>query len=167
MQMNMPTVEFTLKNPRTAVPMSQLPHPTGIGKELKYWFWMAMRPLHPFLRDTLLRLGVIRHVGRQDYVLGTIAPGRTLKDFLAHLYRFGFGNHFIAWVDEGELIGLRRLDGFERQYHLRVFADGEVRGHYEFTPEYRPVAHFREEGMEERRPDFLGFLGDWIVPPRG
>src|SRR5690242_9129247 len=130
--MNIIMAEFAIKDRRSAVPVSRLPYPKGIGKEIKYWFWQAMRPLHPFVRDILLRVGVIRHAGRQDYVLGTIAPGRTLKDFLAYLQGLGFGNHFIAWVDNEELIGLRRLDGFERQYHLRIFADGEVRGHYEF-----------------------------------
>lgn len=70
---------------------------------------------------------------------------------------------FIAWVDKDEAISTRKLDGFDFQYHLRVFKDGEVRGHYEKTPERHPIDHFLDRGMEPRRKEFLEILGDWIV----
>jgi len=87
-----------------------------------------------------------------------------VEDFVEYLGTQGFFNHFIAWRDSGEIVSVRRPVSFEWQYHLRIFADGEVRGHYEYTPESHPVWHMREVGQEERREEFLEFLGDWIVP---
>ncbi len=156
--------ELVLENRAAAIRDSELPYPENALWRAKYVFWRAIYPVYPNIRDTLLALGLIKHEGRQFDRLGRIAPNKELGDFLAHLGCLGFGNHFIAWVDEGELIGLRRLEGFRYQYHLRIFKDGEVRGHYEFTPECHPIRHLKERGMEPRREEFLDFLGDWIVP---
>ena len=46
---------------------------------------------------------------------------------------------------------------------MRVFSDGEIRGHYEFTPEAHPFSHFEEKGETEHKKDFLKFLGDFVV----
>jgi hypothetical protein len=131
---------------------------------MKYYFWKICYPFFEGGRDGLIKLRIIHHHGRQRYPFGRLAADKTVEDFLKHLAAQGFGNHFVAWEDEGELIGLRRPDGFEGQYHLRVFEDGEVRGHYEFTPEAHPYRHFFEHGEEERRDDFLEFCAGWIVP---
>ena len=112
----------------------------------------------------MLSLGILKHEGRQHYTLGTLAPGRRVEDLLKYLEGKKWGNHFIAWKDEDELIGIRKLDGFERQYHIRVFKNGEIRGHYEYTPECHPRWHLKEVGMEARHAEFLEELGDWIVP---
>jgi len=149
---------------RKHIPDSEIPRPTDFGSVVKYWFWRGVYPFFADIRNGLLALHILHHEGRQNYLLGHLAQGRTVEDFLKYLATHQFGNHFVAWEDDGELIGLRRLDGFEGQYHLRIFKDGEVRGHYEFTPEAHPYKHFFEHGEEERRPDFLKFCGDWIVP---
>jgi len=155
--------EFVLEDRAAAIPISKLPYPHGLAKKAKYHFWKLVYPIYPTMRDTFVGLGVVSHEA-DDYTIGWIAPGRALEDFLAYLYQQGFGNNFIAWVDKGELIGLRRPDGFEYQYHLRIFKDGEVRGHYENTPESYPIKHLAGHLVEEKRDDFLGFLGEWIVP---
>jgi hypothetical protein len=108
----------------------------------------------------------LRHDFRQNFVLGTVAPGKNMEDFIQYLHGQGYFNHFIAWEDPDQLISLRKLVGFEWQYHLRVFKDGEVRGHYEYTPEAHPRLHLKEIGFEERREVFLGLLGDWVVPSK-
>jgi predicted hydrolase (HD superfamily) len=115
----------------------------------------------------LLTCKIIRHEGRQSYVLGHLTEGRTVEDFLDYLKTKDFLNHFIAWKDDGEIVSVRRLVDFERQYHLRVFIDGEVRGHYEYTPESHPIWHMKEVGQENSREDFLDFLGDWVIPVVG
>ena len=81
-----------------------------------------------------------------------------------YLLSQGFANHFIAWKDDDQVFSLRKCVDFERQYHLRIFSDGEVRGHFETTPEAHPTMHMKEIGMEARREDFLRYLGDWIIP---
>jgi len=130
---------------------------------IKKTFWSFITPLFPYVRDFLTKIGIVRHHGRQSYHLGWLAPGRTMKDFVEYLKTKGFGNHFIAWTDDGQVLSLRRQQDFEWQYHLRIFEDREVRGHYEETPEDHPVDHFEERGMEARRDEFLELLGDWVV----
>ncbi len=144
------------------VPDSTLPHPSGLWNWVKYIFWKGIAPFFVF-GETVFH--ILHQVGRQEYVFGKLAPGRTVDAFLTYLHMQGFGNHFIAWKDEGQLVSIRKLDGFERQYHLRIFEDGEIRGHYEYTPESHPVWHMKEVGFEERRSEFINFLGDWVVPP--
>ena len=145
------------------IPDSVLPYPRGLWNKLKYRFWKAFYPFHNSARNFLLALGILSHQGRQEYLFGTLAAGKSVEEFLKYLEKHGFGNHFIAWEDDGEVISLRRLEGFESQYHVRIFKDGEIRGHYEFTPECYPIMHFRAVGQEERRKDFEIFFGDWVV----
>jgi len=116
------------------------------------------------IRSFLLRIGIIWHKkGRQKYHVGWLAPGKTLGELKNHLHgKWGFGNHFIAWVDKGQVLSWRKLTDFQDQYHLRVFSDGEIRGHFEFTPEAHPIEHFEEKGEKECRKDFLKFLGDFV-----
>ena len=151
-----------------ALPASPMVFPEAFADRFKYAVWRLYTPFHPMVRDTSVALGIVRHddhypEGRQPYVLGKLAPGVTVQDLVADLISKGFGNHFIAWKDRGQVVSLRLVDTFKYQYHLRIFEDGEVRGHYEFTPECHPVLHMRDE-WEERREDFLGFLGDRIIP---
>lgn len=129
-------------------------------------FWAAFAPLFPLVRDALLRIGVIRHNMRQNFLLGHLAPGRTVHGLIEHLKAHGFHHHRVAWVDRDEVAGLRKLASFHWQYHLRVFVDREIRVHYEYTPESRPIDHLTEVGLEHRREDFLRFLGDWVVALR-
>ena len=143
--------------------------PGDFADQLKYAIWRLYTPFHPLVRDTAVALGIVGHehkyaAGRQPYVLGKLAPGQTMQEFVTYMVSQGFGNHFIAWKDRGQVVSLRHVDGFKYQYHLRVFEDGEVRGHYEYTPECHPVLHMRDDSMQERREDFLKFLGDRIVP---
>jgi hypothetical protein len=148
---------------RQTIPDSVLPYPQGLWNRLKYRFWKAFYPYHNKARDFLLFVGLLKHEGRQNYSFGVLSQGGSMVDFLKYLETKQFGNHFIAWEDDDEVVSLRRLDGFEHQYHVRVFKDGEVRGHYEFTPECYPIKHFLAIGQEERRADFLNFFGDWVV----
>src|SRR6185437_14085319 len=106
-----------------------------------FFFWKAIGPPLIAVRDMLIRVHLFWHQGRQEYLLGKLAAGKSLDDFLAYLAAQGFGNNFIAHRDEGQVLSLRRLEDFEWQYHLRIFKDGEVRGHYEYTPEAHPIKH--------------------------
>ncbi len=140
--------------------------PSYLHDRLKYFFWRLYTPLHPFIRDAALALGIVRHSGRQEFLLGYIAPGLDVRAFVAHCVERGYGNHFIAWREEGELVSLRRVRGFQYQYHLRIYEDGDVRGHYELTPECHPVRHIKGIGIEDRRHEFYEDIGDWLVGKR-
>ncbi len=145
------------------VPRSRMVYPESLYDRFKYFFWRLYTPCHPFLRDTVVGLRIMRHEGRQDFLLGTLHPERSFEEFVSFLVRRGFGNHFVAWLDDGELVSLRRVENFAYQYHIRIFEDREVRGHYEYTPEYRPLSHLRQVGFTDSRDDFFDFLGDWVV----
>lgn len=156
-----------------ALPASKMVRPSSFGDQLKYVFWTIYTPYHPHVRDTLtkfglratlVRLGIMRHKGRQDYLLGTIASGYSVEDVISHLIEQGYGNHFVAWKDSGEIVSLRYVENFSHQYHLRIFEDGEIRGHYEHTPECHPLKHLKEVGQESRHEHFLMVLGEKITP---
>lgn len=133
--------------------------------KIKQRIWHFVYKFFPTFQKILLKQGFVWHNrGRQRYHIGWLAPGRTLEDLKRHLHdKWGFGNHFIAWEDDSQVLSWRKLANFRDQYHLRVFSNGEIRGHFEITPEAHPVEHFEEKGEEERKVDFLKFLGDFVT----
>ncbi|MEK7190557.1 MAG: hypothetical protein AAB661_02220 [Patescibacteria group bacterium] len=137
---------------------------TFIGK-IKLKIWHFIYGFFPTLQKTFLRWHLIWHEkGRQRYHIGWLAPGKTLGGLKRHLHeKWGFGNHFIAWGDESQVLSWRKLNDFNHQYHLRVFSDGEIRGHFEYTPEAHPVAHFNEKDESFHRAEFLKFLGEFAT----
>ncbi|MBU6370833.1 hypothetical protein KGQ74_02020 [Patescibacteria group bacterium] len=145
------------------IPYSRMKYPDVFWQKAFYFFWRICTPIHPFLRDLLLRLRIIRHVGRQEYPLGRIDIDASLEPMIRDLVARGYGNHFVAWKDSDELVSLRCTPDFEHQYHIRIFADGEVRAHYEYTPECHPIRHMREVGIEERRGEFLSLVKKYLI----
>jgi hypothetical protein len=133
--------------------------------KVKQRIWRFVYKFFPTLQKALLKWGIIWHEeGRQRYHIGWVAPGKNLGSLKRYLHtKWGFGNHFIAWPDDSQVLSWRKLVGFEGQYHLRVFSDGEIRGHFEVTPEAHPIEHFEEKGEEDRRGEFLKFLGEFAV----
>jgi len=136
-----------------------------IGQIIKKNIWRRIYPVFPWLQKHFLKWHLVWHEsGRQPYHLGWLAPGKTLKDLEKHLHmQWGFGNHFVAWADNGQVLSWRKLENFDDQYHIRVFKDGEIRGHYEYTPESKPLAHFVEINEQPRLNKFKKFLGDYVV----
>lgn len=145
------------------LPRSEIVFPESFLDRLKYLFWRLYTPMHPYVRDILLAARVIQHTGRQEHLLGTLAPEEMIESITRYLVSQGYGNHFVAWRDKGEMVGLRRVENFEYQYHIRIFEDGEVRGHYEYTPECHPILHMCRAGREPRREAFLQLLGERII----
>jgi hypothetical protein len=134
---------------------------------------MVYSRFYPLIRTVSYRLGIGEffinyfepgHTGRQEFLVGTLHPSRTARDLAFYLVEKGFGNHFVAWKDSGELVSLRKTSGFARQYHLRIFKDGEIRCHYEYTPECHPFLHMIRVGFEDRSPEFKDILQGWILP---
>ncbi len=145
------------------LPRSKMHYPRRFTDRAKYVFWRAYTPAHPLFRDAALRVGLVKHEGRQNYLLGHVAPDQSLQEFVEFLVAQGFANHFVAWKDSDEVISLRRLDNFTHQYHIRIFADGEVRGHYEFTPECYPFSHLKAVGQEHRPEEFKKIFAGRVI----
>lgn len=140
----------------------------SLGERTRQALWRALYPVFPALQKLFLRLHLFWHEpGRQRYHLGWLKAGTTLDELKEHLSTtWQFGNHFVAWRDDDQVLSWRRLASFEEQWHLRVYCDGEIRGHYERTPEANPLKHFREVGETDRTDEFKKFLGAYCVEAR-
>ncbi len=129
-------------------------------QKFKQKMWRAIYPIFPRLEH---RFVFLHNKGRQKYHIGWLKEGKTLAELKQHLSTQGFGNHFVAWEDADQVLSWRRLASFNEQYHIRVFKDGEIRGHFEITPEAHPLEHFFEKGETPRTDDFLKFLGSFVT----
>ena len=146
------------------LPRSEMVYPDSLVHRIKYYLWYFYTPYHPKVRDGVLALSLIKNRGRQPYLLGTIAQHLSTEEFVALLVKKRYAYHRVAWEDDGEVVSVRRVQSFEHQYHIRVFEDREVRGHFEYTPECYPLAHLWDVGREDRRAEFLEELGGAITP---
>jgi len=152
------------------LPRSKMRYPRRLVDRAKYVLWRAYTPAHPLVHGAARTLGlkprsfgVHTERGRQNFHLGYIAPHIQIQKFVNHMVAQGFANHFVAWKDESELVSLRRVENFTYQYHIRIFKDGEVRGHYEYTPECYPMSHIRAIGQEDRPQEFARMFGAHVV----
>lgn len=136
--------------------------PQTLSEQIKYIFWRLYTPFHPVLRDMLLDMGIVDHTGRQNYLIGHIDPSK-IRDFVDHLIGKGYGNHFIAWIDQGEIVGLRYVKDFRTQYHIRIFEDGEVRAHFEYTPECYPILHMKAINQRDCREEIMPIVSEHII----
>lgn len=141
--------------------------PRELHHRIKYHFWRVYTPYHSYVRDSITAIAPMRTRKRQPYLLGHIAPRTSVEKFVAHLVKQSYAYHRVAWLDDGEVVSLRRVEDFIFQYHIRIFEDGEVRAHYEYTPECHPISHLLEIGHEDRREEFFKEFGDHVIPHTG
>ena len=116
--------------------------------------------LFPFLRTKFGFLRCLRYKGREDYLLGHLKGNISIEQAKVFLENSWFHSYSVAWIDIGEILWMRKNDGFEYQYHIRVFDDGEVRWHYELTPEYARFRHFFDFDKSEKKTEFWEMIGD-------
>lgn len=136
----------------------------GILQRIKQRIWFLLYPIFPQIEHMFLFL---HEKKRQKYHIGWLAPHHTLAGLKKHLAKkWGFGNHFVAWEDSSQVLSWRKLTSFNEQYHIRLYSNGEIRGHYEYTPEAAPVRHFLEMGERAKTKDFLNFLGTFVTTKR-
>lgn len=152
-----------VRNWARKLPSSIMVYPDRVWDRVKYIAWRAYIPLHPHIRDMAVAFDVVQHSGRQPFLLGYVAPHVPIKSFILHLIDIGYGNHFVAWHDDDEIISVRMTDGFTHQYHLRVFHDGAVHGHYEYTPEAHPFLHMGQANFEFCYDFFIEQFGELII----
>lgn len=100
---------------------------------------------------------------RQPYLLGRFHGEKySHDDFRKFLVSIGFEKSKLAWSEAGEAISMRRVDGLKFQWHVRVFKDGEVRGHYEYSPESHPIRHLRLKVFKPDREFLLSLFQDYV-----
>jgi hypothetical protein len=108
-------------------------------------------------------LGV--HQFRQKYVIGFLRGDKTAEDFARHLRSKGYTKAYMAWKDKGEILSLRKIIRKNFQYHIRLFKDGEVRGHYEYTAEANPLGHFYEVVFTDPKDYFEHLMHGYLAKP--
>ena len=134
-------------------------------KTPKQFLFFFVKPIFPVVRSLFVGMDFIKAPkGRQDFPLGFLKDSISLEEFENRLKDLEFFYEKMAFVDPDEILGMRKLDknnlGF--QYHIRIYKDNEVRGHYEKTPEDSPVDHFNEVGFESRHEDFISMVGEFL-----
>ena len=105
------------------------------------------------------------HNFRQHYLLGHLNSNYN-KDALAGLLTDnGFEPALIAWRDPGEILSMRKIEKHIFQYHIRLFIDGEIRAHYEYSPESHPIDHLMETRFSPETDFFITLFGRYLVLP--
>jgi hypothetical protein len=132
-------------------------------ENLKFFWSLAYRVWPPCIRTAEI-LGF--HGFRQNYLLGSLSKRFTKEEFEKYLIDKGFELTVIAWRDPGEVLSVRRIDREVFQHHIRLFDDGEIRAHYEYSPESRPYDHFWEARFDPETEFFKTLLGEYLVPTK-
>jgi len=102
------------------------------------------------------------HYYRQNYPIGFI-KGRDINKAKGLLIKKGYEKDIFAWKDPGEIISMRKMDGDLFNYHIRIFNDGEVRGHYEYASESKPLKHIFESCFIPKKSYFRALLRKYLV----
>lgn len=114
-----------------------------LPKEYGTWFWKKLYSFWPKMVSFIQRLGI--HSFRQNYLVGFLSTEKTPEDFANFLHKHGYTKAYMAWKDPGEILSMRKIVKEVFQYHIRLFEDGQIRGHYEYTPEAEPIGHLLEK----------------------
>ena len=126
-------------------------------------FWLLMRPLWPPVRFVMRLLG-LHPVSKKKLaptLLGHLKHDKTPRELREYLKNNGFRHDPLGWIDDEEVLGLRKFDTPQFQYHVRLYKNGEIRGHHEVAPEYNYIHHLR--GPDTHIGDLPELLKDWIV----
>jgi hypothetical protein len=123
--------------------------------------WKFVYATYPWLLRVLERFRF--HSGRQPYLLGNLNPEYRLDDLKGHLSSQGFEPAILAWKDTNEILSLRKVDRSIYQWYLRLYSDGEIREHYEYSSEGNPVGHVLNFGFRRDDETFARLLGDRLV----
>lgn len=120
------------------------------------------KPVFPIFRNLFVEAKLVNPPtsGRHRYPLGLLKKSFSVKEFQILMRERGFFKQPMAFNDPDQILSLRKLDptDFNFQYHIRLYKDGEIRGHHEKTPEDHPLDHLREIGFTSHREEFLEML---------
>lgn len=129
------------------------------------WYWKLIYSSYPHFLRLLEKTKI--HNQRQNYLIGTFNGKYEITELENFLIEYEDYHHgLLSWRDPGEILNLRKLEGELYQYHIRVFHDGEIRAHFEYASEARPLEHILESYFEPRHEYFQQLLGDFLIPYR-
>jgi len=117
--------------------------------------------IRKFLQWNVLRIDS----GRQRFF---ICKTSDTQNAYHALIRANFQPNHFAYVDRGELYSLRRIKWSITmrlwQQHVRIFEDGEIRAHYEISPEADMLVHLRGSTIQELSPETQEWIKTYCTP---
>lgn len=122
--------------------------------------WNIVYVVYPPILRMLEKLHF--HKGRQHFLIGKIDTS-ACTEIEIHLEKCGFQKAILAWKDTDETLSMRKIDNDIFQYHIRIFSDGEVRCHYEYTSEGNPWGHIREHLFKPEKEYFQKIVSKWLT----
>ncbi len=125
---------------------------------------VALRLIVPPVRWLLTSVKIV-DTSRQPFLIGKLCSIEMAAHMIAQLKIEGFEHIHLAWEDAGQVATLRKLLNDERQLHLRIFEDGEVRGHVEYAPESRPFDHLLERHFVPPEASLIAPLQFYLTIP--
>ena len=130
---------------------------------IKKAFWKAAYVCYPYIRDFLLLTRIMQHNGRQNFHIGFLKEGKTVHDLKKLLAKTGFEKSVLAWIDDDEVLSMRKRTSGIYQHHVRLYTDREVKGHYEYAPESKPRKHLKGIMFEPEKIFFEKLLGGVVT----
>ncbi|MFH1218383.1 MAG: hypothetical protein V1679_00905 [Candidatus Peregrinibacteria bacterium] len=125
----------------------------------RFWYFV-----YTFWPRVLRTYEVFFHHHRQKFLIGHLIPQKTANDLKKHLTKHGFEHAIISLKDPGEVLAMRKREGKEFQYHIRLFNDNEIRAHYEYAPEAHPITHSFNVRQERKEEYFKELLNGYLKP---
>jgi len=121
-----------------------------------------VRPLFPFFQWLAVFLKIVKAPERGPHVLGKVRDGLSAEEVEKVLKKEGFFQNRIAYTEPGQVLSMRCLDKEDPdcQYHIRVFSDGEIRGHHETTPADHPHKHIKQVELTHKPEKFAPWIKD-------
>lgn len=124
-------------------------------------FWKFAYVVWPPVTRVCEHLGF--HGFRQKFLLGHLNANFNKDDLVEFLSKKGFEFTILAWHDPGEIVSMRKVDKNIYQHHIRLFVDGEIRAHYEYSPESSPWGHFWEAHFVPETEFYRELLNGYLV----
>ena len=128
-----------------------------------FWAWIGRmdwsKVVYQKGRDLFLYFGLAKHSGRQDFLI--TKKGGSKKKLEDYLIKKGYEWSCFSWIDDDETLSMRKVVKSKYQYHIRLFSDGEIRGHYEYAPDRYPCKHLLESCFEPKKAYFSKLLKDY------
>jgi len=124
--------------------------------------WKISEWIYVHGRDLFLCLRFAKHSGRQHFHIGWLNKRFDKKDLKNFLKKQGFEHDTYAWVDDKEVLNMRKIVKEKYQYHIRLHKDNEIRGHYEYAPDAKPLKHLHSRFVRMKKRQFRKLLKEYL-----
>ena len=104
-------------------------------------FWKIVK----WWRRARIMLRIYSDRGKAEYFLFSLPESIPPKDFYEKVIPLHYQYDPFATQYRGQIFSVRKLEG-QMQYHVRVYKDGSISGHYEHNYEFHMKSHVSGQG---------------------